>query len=292
LALAERWGAPAVASFHTLGKVQRLVRAGEPDAGQRIATEQMVVDRAARIVAGSPSEREQLAWLYGADPERCAIVPCGFDEELFRPLDRAQARQALGLTGKKVVLFVGRMEPIKGIDILLRAVAAMDGRDDVQIVIIGGAQGDPELGRLVQMAGQLGIGERLLFLGTVDQARLPAYYSAADVCVAPSFYETFGMVALEAMACGTPVIAAGVGGLQATVADGETGYLVPWHCPEPYAERLEMILGNDSLRESLGRAARLSMRRFTWSYVAGRLLEVYEQALGSEAGRLQLVPCA
>jgi D-inositol-3-phosphate glycosyltransferase len=287
LALAQRWGVPAVMHFHTLAKVQRLVRAGEPDAPQRAETEQAAINGASRIVCGSPGEREQLVQLYGASPGRCRIVPCGFDDQLFRPLGQAEARRAAGLPEGKIVLFVGRMERIKGVDILVRAVAALERREQVRIVIIGGVEGDPELERLRRMLAELGIGDCVSLLGTVDQQRLPLYYSAADVCVVPSFYETFGMVALESMACGTPVIAARVGGLAATVADGQTGYLVPWHCPEPYTERLEVMLGNDGLRGILGQAARASVQRFTWPRVAERLLQVYEEALGAPAVSLR-----
>ena len=175
---------------------------------------------------------------------------------------------------------------------LLKAAAAIEERDGLQVVIIGGAQNDAELARLQRLARDLRIESNLLWAGSVPQASLPLYYSAADVCVVPSYYETFGLVAVEAMACGTPVIAARVGGLKATIVDGKTGYLVPWHCPEPYAERLEMVLGNDILRASLARAAHESVQGLTWSNVADHLLDVYGLALGQSRIALELVPCA
>ena len=255
LGLKERWNVPAVASFHSLGKMQHLVQAGEPESKHRLPTESQVVREADRLIAGSPDERDQLLRLYQAPPERTHIVPCGFDHEMFRPLDPELARRQLGLNGSKIVLFVGRLTRLKGVDILLRAVAAIEERAGLQIVIIGGGREDSEVGMLRRLATDLGIERQLLFVGSVPQSTLPLYYSAADVCVVPSYYETFGLVAVEAMACGTPVVAARVGGLRATIVDGKTGYLVPWHCPEPYAERLETLLGNDLLRASLGKAA-------------------------------------
>ena len=275
-------GIPVVASFHTLGEVQRLVTVGRPDAEERIASEGRVVREADALISASPQERDQLLRLYGAEPERAYVVPCGFDGDVFHPRDQDKAREELGLSASKVVLFAGRMEKIKGIDILLNAVADLDDWDDLEVVIIGGSAGDEELQNLYRTAEGLGIRDRLRLVGTVPHKAMPLYYSAADVCVVPSLYETFGLVALESMACGTPVIAARVGGLQATIADGKTGYLVPWHCPEPYAERLETVLGNDILRESLGAAAHMAVQDLTWEAVGERLQDVYRGALGDQ----------
>ncbi|MBM4405310.1 MAG: glycosyltransferase family 1 protein [Chloroflexi bacterium] len=283
--LKARWGLPVAVSFHTLGKVQGIVRAGEPDAKDRIPAEEMAVAQADAIVAGSPHEIEQLVNLYGARHDRVSLVPCGFDQSLFKPITRRAARDSLGLNGHKIVLFVGRMERIKGADILLRAVAALDSSLDSQLIVIGGSEADPERRRLQRMARGLGIEHRMLFVDAVPQKDLPLYYSAADVCVVPSFYETFGLVALEALACGTPVIAAKVGGLQHTVSHGKTGYLVPWHCPEPYAEKLEVLLANDHLRESLGQAAQAAAKGQSWEAAAKRVLSVYE-GLVKEATRV------
>lgn len=282
LTLAREQGAPAIASFHTLARVQDLVRPSSGDAPERGAVEERIAREADVLVSSSAQEREQLLRLYGARPERCRVAPCGYDASLFRPMDQEQARRALGLTAPHVVLFVGRMEKIKGIDILLRAVAMLEEREEVEVLLVGGGEQDPERHKLAALARELGLESRLRFVGRVPQEELPAYYNAADVCVAPSFYETFGMVALEAMACGTPVIAARVGGLQSTVQDGASGFLVPWHCPEPYAERLETVLGNVVLRRRLAAGAEEAARDKTWQLVADRLLGIYEDAL---AGR-------
>lgn len=282
LELKRKWGAPLVANFHTLGKVQRLVRV-EPESRYRVRVEERVVEGADQIIAGSPDERDNLLRLYGASPRKTNVVPCGFDRQLFYPRDKQEARRALGLAASSIALFVGRMDRIKGAEIMLRAAASLQDKDGLLIIVVGGSPEDGEAKRLRAIAADLKIEGHLLFLGSVPHESLPLYYSAADVCMVPSYYETFGLVAVEAMACGTPVIAARVGGLQATIIDGKTGYLVPWHCPEPYAERLETILGNEILRRSLGEAAHQSVAGLTWSFVAESLLSVYHAALGTPA---------
>ena len=290
LGLKESRGIPVVATMHSLGEVQRRVRLAQ-DARERVETERLIVHAADQVVAGSPDERDQLLRLYDAPVGTTTVVPCGYDDELFRPYDKQASRRDLGLTGSRIILFVGRMDRIKGIDIVLRASAALDNKDGLQIVMIGGAADDAEVGRMRRLARSLGIENNLLFPGAVRQDILPHYYSAADVCIVPSYYETFGLVAVEAMACGTPVIAARVGGLQATIMDGRTGYLVPWHCPEPYAERLETILGNDALRASFGRAALESVAELTWSNAVDKLVDVYRTAMGTPATSFHLAPC-
>lgn len=290
--LRERFRVPSIVSFHTLGKVQELVVTGEPDAPERVPAEEAIVAAGPLVIASSEQEREQLHQLYGASPLMTHVVTPGFDPDVFHPVDRTEARWRLGLTERRIILFVGRMEPIKGLDVLLRAVASMEQRDALQIVVIGGDADDESLQRLRNMAAELGIQGHLLFRGAVPQETLPLYYSAADVAVVPSFYETFGLVALESMACGTPVIAARVGGLQATIVDGETGYLVPWHCPEPYAERLEVLLGNDALRLQFGRAALESVGDFTWPRIVDRLQAVYALALGIPSAEPLFAGCS
>ena len=142
------------------------------------------------------------------------------------------------------------------------------------------------MSHLQELASDLGIGERVCFLGAVDHEQLPLYYNAADVCVVPSYYESFGLVALEAMACGTPVVASRVGGLTGTVRDGETGYLISWRCPEPFAERLELLLGNDALRRRFGEAAREVVQRFGWSSIADAVESLYRELLGKSEAKV------
>ena len=155
------------------------------------------------------------------------------------------------------MLSVGRIEPLKGLDLLVQAMSMLNDLDDTRLVIVGGRpERDDELNRLESIAAELGVADKTTFAGAVKQTELPAYYSAADVFVMPSYYESFGLVALEAMACGTPVIAARVGGLKSFITSGETGYLVPWRCAEPYARRLDVLLANPALQAAMGKAAR------------------------------------
>jgi D-inositol-3-phosphate glycosyltransferase len=197
--------------------------------------------------------------------------------DFFRPIEREEARRRLGLcNGRRVILFVGRIEPLKGVDILIGAAAQLHDQEDFSVLIVGGESGSPgEVEKLREQAATLGVDHHVSFVGAVEQEKLPLFYSAADVCVVPSFYESFGLVAIESMACGTPVVASRVGGLSASVRDGETGYLISWRCAEPFAERLELLLGNEELRRALGRAAREEAERFRWANVAEGVLEVY-----------------
>ncbi len=217
-------------------------------------------------------------------PARAVQVPCGVDTDHFSPMPRGRARRKLGLPpGEPVVLYVGRIEPLKGIDILLRAAAETEGR--FRLLVVGGDRKDADRkSELRQLAGQLGIGDRVAFRDAVAHQELPLYYNAADVCVVPSYYESFGLVALEAMACGVPVVASRVGGLLETVRDGQTGYLVPWRCPEPFAERLELLLDNEPLRRSLGRMARAAVDRFRWAQVATEVESIYHELVSQYRG--------
>ena len=284
LRLQERWGLPHVTMFHTLGEVKNRARVTEHEAPLRIRVEHRLAGKADRIVCASQHEKHLLARLYDADPERIAVVPCGVDLDLFRPQDKEAARRALGplLAGdERIILFVGRIEPLKGIDILINAAAQLGEESDFHVLIVGGdRRSRQQVSHLQELASDLGIGERVCFLGAVDHEQLPLYYNAADVCVVPSFYESFGLVALEAMACGTPVVASRVGGLTGTVRDGETGYLISWRCPEPFAERLELLLGNEALRRRFGEAAREVVERYRWANVAEAVVGLYRELLG------------
>ncbi|MHB8573845.1 MAG: glycosyltransferase [Dehalococcoidia bacterium] len=279
LDLQRRWDVPHVTMFHTLGEVKNRARLGEREPEARIAGERRVAAGANRIVCATGHERSLLRELYHAAESRIAVAPCGVDTELFRPLDREAAKRRLELSGAPVVLYAGRIEPLKGIDIVMEAIASLDEPRPIFVVAGGDRHSTVELTRLKAIAGRLGITDRMRFVGAVAQTDLPGYYSAADVCVVPSYYESFGMVALEAQACGTPVVASRVGGLPGVVRDGETGYLVPWRCPEPFAERLDLLLQNPALRESVGAAARAWALGFRWDAIAGQLSGLYEALL-------------
>lgn len=283
--LQRAWQVPHIVMFHTLGEIKNRARFTEREPDLRIANERQIARTADRVVCASRDELAQLARHYGVDPEKATVIPCGVDLGRFHAGDSEAARTDLGLGGKRVILFAGRLEALKGIDILLRACGQLPNDLDFELVIVGGDQhASKRRHSLEREAERLGIADRVRFDGSVTQDRLVDYYRAADVCVVPSFYESFGLVALEAMACGTPVVASRVGGLTGTVRDGETGYLVSWHCPEPFAERIETLLRNEDLRARLGTRAAEVAAGFRWEVVAARIDALYNE-LAVERGR-------
>ena len=280
IALSQNWKVPHVTTFHTLAKTKLQARAGESETDLRVSVERRVMRSADAIIVSTAQERDDLARLYQTSPHKVRIIPAGVDLGLFQPLDKNHARKELGLREKKVILYVGRIEPLKGLDILLNAVAMLEDTSDTRLLIVGGKPGlDKELDRLKLLANQLGIADFVTFTGALGQTELPKYYSAADVFVLPSYSESFGLVALEAMACGTPVVVSRVGGLKTFVKDGETGYLIPWRCPEPFAQRIEVLLTNPPLREMMGKAAAAKARQMSWGGVANSMLDFYSSLL-------------
>jgi D-inositol-3-phosphate glycosyltransferase len=283
-ALKEHWDVPHVVMFHTLAEAKNRHHPAEREPAYRVRGEREVASSADRIVCASEGEKSMLVEHCGASPEQVSVVPCGVDTLRFRPMKKERVRCKLGLPeDEAVVLYVGRIEHLKGIDILIQAAARLE--TPVRLLVVGGDSKDSERKEtLVELASELGVEDRVTFLEAVPHADLPMYYNAADVCVVPSYYESFGLVALESMACGVPVVASRVGGLRETVIDGRTGYLVPWRCPEPFAERLELLLSNEALRRKLGREARAAAERFRWSEVAARVEDVYHELVSERRG--------
>ena len=241
-------------------------------------------------MAATEHERQLLRQIFRVDAQKVAVIPLGVDLGMFTPRPQSEARARLGLDpAKRFVLAVGRIEPLKGLDILIRAIGELQSRVPVDLLIIGGDErAAAEVVRLKSIAAEVGASAAVRFLGPKPHDSLPDWYAAADVVAVPSFYESFGLVAVEAMACGTPVVASRVGGLTSTVVDGRTGYLVPWRCPEPFAERIELLLLNEPLRRALGTAGVERMRAYDWSAVAERvgaataaLVEEYRRGLAS-----------
>lgn len=275
--LSAAWHVPHVTMFHTTALTKMFARTGEQEPPGRIEAERAVMADADAIIVSTEQERSDIARLYDADPGKVGVLPAGVDLDLFRPTEKAEARRSLGLPDGNVVLSVGRVEPLKGFDILLNAASSMDETSDTTIVIVGGDEEDSaELERLRALAQSLGLGGSVVFTGAISQDELSVYYNAADVFVLPSYYESFGLVALEAMACGVPVIASRVSGPRSFVKPGETGYLVDRRCPEPFAQRLDVLLHNPTLRQSMGRAARERAETMGWDAVGRRTLDVYD----------------
>ncbi|RLC77184.1 MAG: glycosyltransferase family 1 protein [Chloroflexi bacterium] len=287
--LRQRWGAPIVHMFHTLGKMKNAVaqRPEERETTRRIEMETEIVRFADALVAATPVEEEQLVRAYSADPASIRVISPGVDTERFHPIPAAHAKERIALCPDcRIILFVGRIEPLKGIDNLLRAIAqVIDRRPELRegliVPIIGGdpdrVREDDEMVRLRELRESLGIADVVTFLGAKDQDTLQYYYSAADVVVMPSDYESFGMVALEAMACGAPVIASDVGGLSFLVQHARTGYRVPARDPQALAARITRLLTDEGLRRRIGQRATCWAEAYGWPSITDRIEALYEE---------------
>ena len=267
---------------HTLGLVKnRTLAAGaRPEPQLRIHVEGELAQQADLLIASTSDEANELTDAYGADPERVFMVPPGVDLATFQPMDRAVARRELGYGSERVLLFVGRLERLKGVEVAIRALALLRDRqhDDVRLLILGedSHEGDEsEKDRLKAIASETGVRDRVDFVGSVAHHELPYFYAAADVCVMPSYSESFGLVALEAQACGCPVVASGVSGLRSVVRDEVSGYLIDEHDPAAYAERIGRLLADRELAQQMGRRGSLLAQRFSWKRTADRLEELF-----------------
>jgi len=286
---AERWDVPLVHSMHTMAKVKNLTLAAgdDPEPVARAIGEAQVVEAADRLVANTDEEGRQLVGLYDADPDRVAVVPPGVDLDLFAPGPQVVARRALGVPDDAfLLLFVGRIQPLKAPDVLLRAAARLiqldpSLRERLVVAVVGGPSGSglarPEA--LQSLAAELDLGDVVRFVPPVPQHLLPYWYRAADVTVVPSYSESFGLVAIESQACGTPVVATSVDGLRTAVADGVSGVLVDGHDPQAYADVLADLARDPARRAALSRGALLHAGRFGWAATAAGMLDVYSDAL-------------
>jgi D-inositol-3-phosphate glycosyltransferase len=280
LALREAWGTPVVQMFHTLGRLKNAVAqtASEAEPELRIAEESRLVGAVDRIVAANMVERAHLVWYYAAQAERVAVIPCGVDTELFQPMTPGTAKDLLELGPEPMLLYVGRLQPIKGLETLLDAMTRLP--EESRLLIIGGDQDEPENGHAAHLRARvaaLGLARRVRFLGAQPQRRLRLFYAAADATVMPSYYESFGMVALEAMACGSPVVASRVGGLTTTIQDGVTGHLVPEGDPVALGARLNQLLSDGQERARLGGAAARWANEHRWPCVAESVCRLYSE---------------
>jgi D-inositol-3-phosphate glycosyltransferase len=294
--LKQTWKTPILQMFHTLALMKNRIAQSpaEIEGDYRINGEKKVMQSVERIVAATQAEEAQLELLYHVPHENISIIPPGVDIGRFYPISEDEAKEVIG-HGKcpRLLLFVGRIEPLKGIDTLIHALAilrqngAMD-KECYSLAIIGGEPDaapenmTEEMTRLKTLCHELGLDDLVVFLGKRSQDTLPYYYSAAEILIMPSHYESFGMVALEAMACGTPVVASQVGGLAFLVQDGITGFVVPGGDAEALANTLERLMKDPDLRERLGRQAAEYARFYSWDKIAGRVKTIYEELLESK----------
>ncbi|MGB9668857.1 MAG: glycosyltransferase [Anaerolineales bacterium] len=293
LNLKKRWGTPIVHMFHTLGKMkQRVGKTTEEREGDyRINGEREVIKGVDRIIAATPAEFAQLQWLYNADVNKISIIPPGVDTSHFYPIPQDEAKEFIGIPRcQRMILFVGRVEPLKGLDTLLRAVLIMRqngswSNNPFCLAIVGGVadddleNSDNEQGRINQLREDFGLKDLVIFLGNKSQDTLPYYYSAAEIVVMPSTYESFGMVALEAMACGTPVVASNVGGLAYLVKDEVTGFTVPVEEPETLATRINELISDKSLRNRMSEEAVKFAMNYRWESIAQQIMAVYDDLI-------------
>lgn len=277
---------PLANSFHTLGRIKDAAhRAGEAVAPSvRVRTEEEVIALADCVVAATPYEFDDLLEHYGASPERLRVSPPGVDRRLFSPGDRAESRRQLGLGDEPIVLFVGRIQAHKGIDIAIRMLGEMPisvaaGSGAPRLIVVGGPSGidgPGEVEHLRRLTADLGLTDRVRFVAPQPHSDLADFYRAADVLVMPSRSESFGLVAVEAQACGLPVVAARVGGLAYTVADSESGLLVDGHEPRSFAAAVTAILDHPEFRTRLADGAADFATRFSWPAAADRFIDLYE----------------
>jgi len=303
--LSTHWNVPLLHMFHTLGhfKNKAIEPFGESEPAVRLEVETQLIKHAHHLVVASPREKVQMIWSYGIPSEKISVIPCGVDSQLFIPHESFPSKTHLGLPPKRFILFVGRIDPVKGIDTLLKAMALVKSKSElhqeVHLLIIGGevdttsSSHDREMHRLQRLTSKLGLKNMVTFMGAQPQHQLPYFYSAAEVCVLPSRYESFGMVALEAMACGTPVIASKVGGLTSFIQDEVNGFLVPEGDEKSLAEKIITLLTNASLKETLGLLARRKTEAFSWSHIAYQMTTLYHFLLkkkGDDTEEIVTIP--
>ena len=268
---------------HTLGLVKNrsLAAGARPEPPLRIRVEAEIAQQADLLIASTADESAELVRTYGAVPERVFVVPPGVDLSVFQPVDRDEARRKIGYGPGRLLLFVGRLERLKGVEVAIRALALLRDRnhDDVRLLILGEDSKDGDEGekdRLKAVAADVGVRDRVDFLGSVAHHELPYFYSAADVCVMPSYSESFGLVGLEAQASGRPVVGSDVSGLRSVIRDQVSGYLIAGHDPAEYAERIGRLLEDPELAQQMGRRGRLLAQRYSWTRTADRLRELFE----------------
>ena len=271
--LQQQWEVPHITMFHTLSAVKNTIGVGEDEPELRIEAERDLARDCHRIIAPTDREKKNLILHYGALPEKIGVVPCGVNLERFKPVSKGSARQHLGFGNDRIILFVGRIDTLKGIDKLIQAIPHLQNIQGLKLLIIGGGEhSQHEIGQLQKLATNLNVQDSVTFLGLIKHEQLPYFYSAADVCVVPSYYESFGLVALESLACGTPVVATDVGNLKSVIRQGETGYVITDNAPHHLADKIALLLSRPSTDTEPALSIRASVSRFSWPNIAEAII--------------------
>jgi D-inositol-3-phosphate glycosyltransferase len=275
----ELWDRPHLAMLHTLGEVKNRTGVGQPEPELRIAAEKQLVKNCHRVLAPTDREKDNLMGYYGVGGEKIGVVPCGVNLDLFNPHDKLATRKQLGIDPDEIILlYVGRFEPLKGIEGLLEAISHLKRYQRLRLVLVGGDGSEaPESRLLKQMATNLGVEDKVLFAGRVDQRYLPPYYSSADALVISSHYESFGLVGLEALACGRPVVSTPVGAMETLINQSQAGYVISDTSPRNLATGIQSIITNPDLPRA--DEIRKSVLKYSWSNVASAILKEYETAI-------------
>jgi D-inositol-3-phosphate glycosyltransferase len=278
--LQKLWRVPHITMFHTLGAVKNAIREGtRPALGEeepelRIETERNLVQDCHRIVAATGKEKRELVRHYAASSQKISVVPCGVNLEHFRVIGEAQARRYLGLDSEKIILFVGRIDPLKGVDNLIKALSQLCQIPKLKLMIIGGGENSQhEVEQLRKLAHNLEVQNSVDFLGLIKHEELPYFYNAADACVVPSYYESFGLVSLESLACGTPVVATDVGNHRDLIRQGQTGYVIEDNDPHRLANKIALLLLHSKSDAESAQSIRATVERLSWSNIAEAIVK-------------------
>ena len=293
LKLKKVWNIPVIHMFHTLALLKNKIARSEKEieGDYRIEGEKKVLSEIEKLIVATTDEKENLQTLYSTPPDIIKIIPPGVDTNHFYPIPIDEAKAFIGIPeNEKMILFVGRIEPLKGIDTLIKAISQLQQADILSrcphyLYIIGGdadsgqEKMNEEMQRLQDLRVKLGVGDLIIFLGKRDQDSLQYYYSAAEMLIMPSHYESFGMVALESMACGTPVIATQVGGLQHLVLDQETGFTIPNDNPDALEEKITVLICKPELREKMSQRSASYAQSFSWNTITNNIIEIFEKTI-------------
>ena len=284
--LQQWWNVPHITMFHTLSAVKNTIGVGEDEPELRIESERGLAQNCHHIIASTDREKRELILHYDASPERIGVVPCGVNLGQFKPASKEKAKRHLGFGNDRIVLYVGRIDPLKGIDKLIRTIPYLQNIEGIRLVIIGGGEhSQSETVQLRELVRSLEIQDSVTFSGLIKHEQLPYFYSAADVCVIPSYYESFGLVALESLACGTPVVATDVGDLKNIIHQGETGYVVIDNAPHLLADKIALLISRPSTDIESALPIRASVTGYSWSNTAEMVMSEVSIVIRSLSSR-------